>query len=480
MTADEDQRWLHMETEESASDWDETIETREETEALAPEALTYHTSRDLFQAHAALLDTLTVSLSTNPEMYRLVRAHLVTLERWHEQHTGWRIQRGPGFFRLERHLYRVAPVYLDEKLKRARDFVCLTWLLWFAEKRHLAGGGRNQQFLLSQLADELQQQSKEADEGRALDFRNQQDRYSMWRALDYLARLGGLQTLEGEVRKWAEDSAQQEGEVLYEFTPVAHSLIEALHMERVTAMATHLNEQSEQLPAPGTLSPLAQRLPALLRAWRALLLGPALLRYDDPAAFAALREQAEQVSNELARSFGWLLELNDDYACVVRGSSLSAGAGPALTLNGAHDQMLLLLCTALRQQVEQGSWSPDSYGCLHLSHWDITPLFNDLRQRYGSYWGASVRESKGAELLEEIYRRMRLLGLLRGPDAQGHLLILPTAARYSVSYSQEPPEERATTTPARKNSRKRARVERPAFDWTSAENESAAAAQQEG
>lgn len=477
--ADEDLRWLHTEVEEGAFAWDETIETREETEGSAPEALTYHTSRDLFQAQAALLDTLTVSLSADPETYRLVRAHLGALERWHEQHTGWRIQRGPGFFRLERHLYRVAPVYLDDKLKRARDFVCLTWLLWFAEKRHLDGGGRNQQFLLSQLADELQQQSKEtADTGRALDFRNQQDRYSMWRALDYLTRLGGLQTLEGEVKKWAEDSAQQDGEVLYEFTPVAHSLIEALNMERVTAMATLLNEQGEQLPTPGVLSPLAQRLPAILRAWRALLLGPALLRYDDPVAFAALREEAEQVSNELSRSFGWLLELNDDYACVVRGSSLSAGAGPALTLNGAHDQMLLLLCTALRQQVEQGTWAPDSYGCLHLSHWDITPLFNDLRLRYSSYWGASVRESKGAELLEEIYRRMRLLGLLRGPDAQGRLLILPTVARYSVSYSQEPPEERAKTAPTRKDSRKRARVERPAFDWTSAEDEGAA--QQEG
>lgn len=459
---------------ESEFAWNET-NGDQEIETAAPALLIYHTSRDLFQAHTALLDELTVSLHTNPETYRLVRTHLGTLEHWHKQHTGWRIQRGSGFFRLERHLTGTTPAFFDEKLKRARDFVCLTWLLWFAEKRHLAGGGRNQQFLLSQLADELQLQSQEVAGGPALDFRAQQDRYSMWRALDYLTRLGGLQALEGEVKKWAEDAAQQESEVLYEFTPVAHALIEALNEERVAVLAEQLNEQNAQLLPPGTLSPFAQRISASTRAWRALLLGPALFRYDDPAAFAVLREQAEQVGDELASSFGWLLELNDDYACVVRGDSLSSGAGPSLTPNGAYDQMILLLCTALRRQVEQGAWSPDSYGCLHISHWDTASLFSELRQRYGSYWGATVKESKATELLEEIYQRMRLLGLLRGPAMDGHLLILPTAARYSVSYSQEPPEERAKTRPANRKTRKNAPAEP---DGTVSENENAT--QEEG
>jgi uncharacterized protein (TIGR02678 family) len=306
--------------------------------------------------------------------------------------------------------------------------------------------------------------------GQALDFRNQQDRYSMWRALDYLTRLGGLQTLEGEVKKWAEDAVQQDSEVLYEFTPVAHSLIEALNEERVVALADLLNRQSKQLLPSGTLSLFARRIPARIRAWRTLLLGPALLRYDDPEAFAALTEQAEQVSDELARTFGWLLELNDDYACVVRGSSLSAGAGPALTPNGAFDQMILLLCTAFRRQVEQSAWSPDSYGCLHTSQWDIAPLFSELRQRYGSYWGATVRDMKATELLEEVYRQMRQFGLLRGPDADGQVLILPTAARYSVSYSQEPPGDRPKTRPPARNTKKQASAAPLGFDWTSSEN----------
>lgn len=405
-----------------------------ESEEAPPAALPLYTSRQALQAYAILLDRPVVSLQQDTDAYRLVRTHLAALEKWHEQHTGWRVQHGSSFFRLERHLHMPVSLMLDEKLKRPRDFVCLAWILWFAEQRHLAGGGRNQQFLLSQLAEELQRASQE-EPGVALDFRNLQDRYSMRRALEYLTQLGGLQTLEGEVKKW-EDAP--DNEVLYEFTEISHALIEALNEQRVAAMSQQIAgwERAQQTPDPQASNP-APAVPPLVRAWRTLLLGPALFRRDDAAAFSTLVANAEQVSNELAQCSGWLLELNHDYACIVRGGTLSMGAGPTLTLNAAHDQMILLLCTELRRQVAQGNYAPDAYGCLHMTGSDINALFSGLRQRYGSYWGASVKESKATDLLNDVSARMRLLGLLRGPDAEGHVLILPTVARYSVSYAQE-------------------------------------------
>src|SRR5689334_1392249 len=140
-------------------------------QAVSPGAVVpRYLPRSLLQAQAALLDNAIIYVQTDPETYRLVRTHFTALEQWHIHHTGWRIQRSSSFFRLERHLHMIAPVFLDDKLKRARDFACLTWLLWFAEKRYLAGGGRNQQFLLSQLADELQQEAQIEGRG-ALDFR---------------------------------------------------------------------------------------------------------------------------------------------------------------------------------------------------------------------------------------------------------------------------------------------------------------------
>src|SRR6266581_1409881 len=153
-------------------------------EVLEAPSLIRHTTRDILLAHAALLDNVVVAQHIDQEAYRLVKAHIQVLEQWHEQHTGWRVQRGSTFFRLERHLHMVLPVFVDDKLKEARDFACVAWILWFAEKRYLAGSGKHQQFLLSQLTEEMQLQTQAISEA-GLDIRNVQDRYSMRRSLEY-------------------------------------------------------------------------------------------------------------------------------------------------------------------------------------------------------------------------------------------------------------------------------------------------------
>jgi uncharacterized protein (TIGR02678 family) len=391
-------------------------------------------SQSLLQAQMALLDNEIVTLRDHAEVYRQIRIYFSNLEAWHQEHTGWRIQRGRNYFRLERQLHAITPVYTDEKLKKARDFACFAWLLWFAEKRYLSGGGRNQQFLLTEMVAGLQEQTQIATDGeKQLDFRNQYDRYSMSRALDYLSRLGGITTLEGETKKWVDEGDATENEVLYEFTPITHSLVEALNQGRVEAIVAHLAQSQQSFP-PARVAALADPIPPITRAWRALLLGPILLRYDDPSAFTELEKQAEQVNDELAETFGWSLELNDDYACIVRGGSLSVGSGPEIGLSSGYNQIILLLCTTFREQVEAGTWQPDSYGCLHVNHLDVAQLFNELRQRYGSHWGSTVQKQKAQDLFTEIYQRMRQFGFLRGPDEQGELLILPTAARYRFSY----------------------------------------------
>jgi uncharacterized protein (TIGR02678 family) len=161
MTQEEKQEQSHTPLEEQNDmPWEEGDDG---PKVSASPTLPSYATRTVSRAHTALLDNVVVSLQENVETFRLVRTHIATLEQWYEQHTGWRIQRGASFFRLERHLHSVTPVFLDEKLKKARDFVCLVWLLWFAEKRYLSGGGRNQQFLLSQLADELQKQSQTSE-----------------------------------------------------------------------------------------------------------------------------------------------------------------------------------------------------------------------------------------------------------------------------------------------------------------------------
>jgi hypothetical protein len=223
-----------------------------------------------------------------------------------------------------------------------------------------------------------------------------------------------------------------------------------MNEKRVNALHSSLREQGQALSP--RLPQAAYEISPLVRAWRTLLLGPALLRYDDAEAFRVLTEQAERFEEELGATFGWSLELNHDYACIVRGGGISIGSGATISFNGAFDQILLLLCGQFREQVHNKYWTPDSYGCIAVTQWQILPLLSDLRQRYGAHWGTTVQTISAEKLLEEVYQRMRQTGLLRGPDRDGNILILPTAARYSVSYKifQQADEVPATRSRERK------------------------------
>jgi len=419
---------------------------------------------EITKAHVALMER-GVILSKQVDLFRLVNRHYYTLQNWHDQNTGWRIQRGATVIRLVRQLSATTPGYVYDRLKEPRDFACLTWILSFAENRQLTGRGNEQQFLLSQLAEQIQEQSRsEADGETAFDFRRPTDRYSIQRALQYLEDMGGVQLVDGQTKEWVEQSA--DADVLYEFTDVIRSLVSAFNPQLLAMVATHLNNEGKTLQPTLLQSIVGDNFPVmalkpLVRAWRTLLLGPVLLRYDDPEAFAELVAHADQVANELLETFGWLLDVKRDYACVVRASGMSSGPVTSLTPFGTSDQMAVLMCTAIREQVTTGAWPlPDKYGCVHVTSEDMNALFYTLRERYGENWGNEARSKGSRSLLNDVYKKMRQVGLLRGPDGAGNMLILPTAARYSASYEKAGQEQK----PAGKNKSKSIAITLPGLD----------------
>ena len=395
---------------------------------------------DLMKAHIALMEK-DVILPKQVEVFRLVNRNYRALQMWHDQFTGWRIQRTTTVIRLIRTLSATTPGYLYERLKEPHDFACLTWILWFAEHRQLTGRGNDQQFLLSQLAQQIQEQSATGDIA-TFDFRKPTDRYSIQRALQTLEDLGGLQLVDGQAREWVEQA--QDADVLYEFTDVIRSLVAALDPQKVTLLAERLQVSSTQLRP--TLLADALTTPSLTRAWRALLLGPALFRFDDPNAFADVVQHAEGIAHELLENFGWQLDIRRDYACIVRASGLTTGPITSLTPFGTNDQISLLLCKAIREQVIAGVWAaPDSYGCLHVTTEDMMALFYVVRDRYSDNWGTEARSKGSRSLLNDVYRKMRQAGLLRGPDEHGNVIVLPTAARYNASYDKAELEDDVPT-----------------------------------
>jgi uncharacterized protein (TIGR02678 family) len=404
---------------------------------------------ELMKAHVALLER-EVILSKNIDLFRLVNRHYYTLQSWHDANTGWRIQRGATVIRLVRQLSATTPGYIYDRLRDSGDFACLTWILWYAENRQLTGRGNDQQFLLSQLAEQIAEQSRSGNDGEAaFDFRRPADRYSIQRALQYLEELGALQLVDGQTKEWVEQAA--DADVLYEFTDVIRSLVSALNPQLLGMAAEHLNNEGQTLQSTllshmvGDLFPAATVRP-LVRAWRSLLLGPALFRFDDPEAFAELLAHADEVASELLETFAWLLDIKRDYACIVRASGMSGGPVTSLTPFGTNDQIAMLMCGAIREQVTNAAWPrPDSYGCIHVTTEDMNALFYTVRERYGENWGNEARGKSSRSLLNDVYKKMRQAGLLRGPDSAGNVLILPTAARYSAVYEKAGQEAKAAS-----------------------------------
>ncbi len=395
----------------------------------------------LMRAHIALLNHEIIQPSDG-ELFNIVSYHYQRLRQWHSEHTGWHLEYRGGMFKLLRQSDILLSNYGKNKLQEARDFACLVWVLSYAASRQLTGYGGEQQFLLSHLIQYIIEQSYGADSDERIDFERKSDRYSMMRALKYLRDIGGLQLIEGQEQEWIEHRA----EVLYEFTNVASLFITSLDLHAVVIVARHRREKT---PLEPTL--LSRSSSHLVRAWRILLTEPAFFHYDDPEGFTELSEHAEAVARAVAETFGWLLEINRNYACIVYSSGTSTNAPPLLHLGSATDQIIALLCRALREEVAEQLLLPDTYGCVRLTLSDIEYLFvTNIRPRYGQYWGKEAQDTSAAALLRDVLKKMRQVGLLRGPDGTGDMLVLPLAARFDVTYGEQGDSQRSKSNRVRK------------------------------
>src|SRR5260370_7983494 len=81
-------------------------------------------STDLMKAHLALMEK-EVILPKHSDLFRLVKYHYYTLQTWHDQRTGWRIQPDTSAIRLIRHPSATTPGYLYDRLKDPGHFASL-------------------------------------------------------------------------------------------------------------------------------------------------------------------------------------------------------------------------------------------------------------------------------------------------------------------------------------------------------------------
>jgi uncharacterized protein (TIGR02678 family) len=401
----------------------------------------------LRRAHRLLLDRPVLARAQRPEEYRLVARQIEALARWHYDHTGWPIyyDERAGVIRLRRRSSVVPsgawePWKSDVNLSSPRDYACLAYLLWYARSPLALGRGGPRQVLLSDLCERLAHRSAlgaaEGEGYEPLDFtRRRSDYWSLRRALKALEDLGAVLILD-EVSAANSGDPREIGQALIEFTDVVESLIVELSLDRVTSAGEYRSDPFS-LTAP-VLDEAAT--PPVRRAWRTLLLGPVLLRRDDPSAHEAIARQHNLIESDGEELFGYALDLAPTYARFIRPSGTSSDRTPPV-LNHQQRGVVhagLLLCAAIRERVVAGELSsPDQDGCLELPFATVKQIFRAVCALHQRRWGNELADANPGTVLNKALDALRTAGLVRGPDARGNVLILPTAARYRAAYEAD-------------------------------------------
>ena len=390
-------------------------------------------------AHHDLLDRVAVLAATDPEAYRRIQRAEERLARFYREGPGWTLVRTRALARL---MKEPAPAMAGHGLPRLTepgDYALVAWILWYGERLLLStapgAGGGEAQFILSDLAEELIAQTARVSADNAapaLDLRDHRHRASLVRALRALEGIGAIRRLHATItlEEWESEAS---GNILYEFTPLAGRLLASVDAAALTPLATGPAHPRQEPGAPAAATPLQ-------RAWRALLLGPVFCALDDPEAFAALQKSRSEVASALGNALGWDLDLRQGYALVLRDSMAQYATDAVIARERRSIRHPVLLLAALyRWRVQAGELRPDADGVVALSLAVFESDLWALQQEHGANWGVVLGAASQAVLVRDTLAEMRAGGLLRGPDDEGRVHLLPALARLEGRYA--PPDE---------------------------------------
>ncbi|MGE5561052.1 MAG: TIGR02678 family protein [Chloroflexota bacterium] len=391
------------------------------------------------QAFVDLLDRPLILAAEDREAFaRIVRAE-TELRDWFRVYPGWHIERTREMVRLVRQPATMRPLLGLPGLRGKLDYVLLALVLHQSEVSAARGGPAGtigNRFLLSLLADEITTRMKERYGPEAFDLADQSQRRALVRVMQALERLGALTRLDGSASEWAEGSASGDG--LYAFTEIAASLVAVRPSQPFVAAAA----QPLEIAASGAsfALPSDNRADAEQRAWRALLIGPALFAVDDQEAFRALTQKRVAMARDITEYFGWWLDVRRTMARIVRDSHAQDTGSVMLSprLRSEYGPALLL-CNAVRDLVSRGELTVDAGDGVLLPLSRFRDLLLTIRVEHRTRLTGGLADCSAEELIERVAGLMRENGMLRGPDARQEVWLSPLSALYRGYFQEEAP-----------------------------------------
>jgi uncharacterized protein (TIGR02678 family) len=383
--------------------------------------------REMRLCAEALIDRTVVTAAGDRPMLEMIRRHAPKLQNAFTRLAGWRLQAHAEFARLVKTPARPEPSHGLAWARGPRDYELVAWVLWYGEHT----GGRK--FTVSQIAEEIRLRSATPDGIAGLDWASREQRLSARRVFRGLEEMGVLRLEDGSVDEWADENGKRDA--LYAWGDAAWRLQVGIPAAELERLAEGRREPGPTVQADGTDE---------IRLYRTLLLNPALFRRDDPAAFRLLQdpEHRARIDRDLRYLTSWELEVTSEYARILRPARSEDALQTPIPLAAGLSHVVLCFCGLLRERQAAGRLLPAGNECFLLHEARIEQDVDELQKRFGRSWGKTLRERKVSLLAGDLVEEMKTWGLMRGPDADGQYLVLPTAARLAAHYGDETEIER--------------------------------------
>ncbi len=369
----------------------------------------------------ALLNLFWIRKDNEPDLFQAVRNHYEALQEWFQEYCGFTLLVTRHFAKLEKMPGKPRNWMGLSLFRQPRDYGLFTYCLWFLE-----GRGENDQFLLTELVEEIREHLVGRDV--FLDWTIYDHRLSMARALKLLKEMGVLATVDGDEGEWARSGSEGDN-VLYECTPWSRYVLRRFSKDLQSY--PDLDSLGEGMYADTPEGQLKRRRH---RIYRRLIQEPVIYDWewsDDERYY--VRNQRRLISEQLENMLGLQLERYQEGMLVFYSESGSdAQLFPSAR---ALSDLALLLGGEIRRMLAHpdGGLYVDSQGRIEVTEVEIEGILLRLREKHHSFWSKQHRQATARELAGDLLQHLVEWGMAAQADPQRWWLC-PALGRWNGDY----------------------------------------------
>lgn len=373
------------------------------------------------EAAEYLLQQFWILRDKEPEKYQLVREREHALRNYFLEKLGYRFILHRYFAKLEK-----IPVYGEtwmgiQDFKNPRDYAIFCCLLAYLE-----GKSVDEQFLLTELCEELQSLYPEAE---GLDWTHYEHRKSLVRVLQFAKEMEILKAVDGNVEEFR---LGEDYEVLYEV-----SVFSRYFMRSYPKDLSQFQSKEEILEAEwSTMENEQSGVKRRHRVYRQLYLSPVMYKKDgQDKDFLYLRNYRNRIEEDIERHTDFQFELYKNAAMLTLGERKARF--DLFPNNKAICDIALHFAKIVRRKRKEEEIPLQSDGSLRLTWIDFEGWVEICKGEFGKGWTKQYREATIPEISKDLLSLL-IEWKMASKDAETNTVFLkPLIARIIGKYPKD-------------------------------------------